>query len=76
MKYLIVLSLLIVGCGQQYDNGPAGVTVTGTQKCATGECYSYLLNDCCPDTAPYACGNGCYTYSGGGGCSSYKTQCY
>ena len=79
MKYLMVLSLVLVGCGQQYDTGPAGVSVTGTAYCSTGQCYSYLEDVCCPRSAPYACNGGCYSTLSAGesaGCVNYKTTCY
>jgi hypothetical protein len=76
MKVFILLSVFILtGCGQQLAATSSGGT-SGGAYCNVGQCYSYLEDVCCPNTAPYACNGGCYTYSGGGGCSSYKTQCY
>lgn len=77
MKYvmMIVVSLVVMGCGVAPGATAAGSTTAGAY-CNPGYCYSYLLNYCCASSAPYACGESCYTYSGGGGCSSYKTQCY
>jgi hypothetical protein len=72
----IALALGLGGC-LPMDSGSTGSTGSSTgQLCNTGDCYSYLEGICCPRSAPYACNGSCYTYSGGGGCSSYKTTCY
>ena len=77
---ILLVSLLVVGCGTATDSpavgGSGGGGGGGGAYCSVGYCYSYLEQVCCPKSAPYACNNACYTYSGGGGCSSYKTQCY
>lgn len=70
-------ALLMSGClpmdgGTGSTNNSSG----SSQYCNTGYCYSYLEGVCCPKSAPYACNGSCYNYSGGGGCSSYKTTCY
>ena len=57
-------------------SGVSTTTTSSTPYCSTGFCYSYLEQICCAKSSPYACKGGCYTYSGGGGCSSYRTQCY
>jgi hypothetical protein len=57
-------------------SGGGGGSGSTTQYCNAGYCYSFIEGICCPSSAPYACHGSCYTYSGGGGCSSYRTQCY
>jgi len=66
------------GCGDDTGGGGGGggSPTGGGAYCNTGYCYSYLEQVCCPRNAPYACHGQCYTYSGGGGCSSYRTTCY
>ncbi len=69
-------ALVVSGC-LPMDSGTGSNTSTQTtQQCNTGYCYSYLEGVCCPRSSPYACNGSCYAYSGGGGCSSYKTQCF
>jgi hypothetical protein len=63
------------------DSSPTGPTAGGSGSgggnlCSTGYCYSYVWGDCCPRSAPYDCNHKCYTYTGGGGCTDYKTTCY
>ena len=69
------MSVMVMGCGTQESASGAASTSSGAH-CNVGWCYSFLESVCCPNTAPYACSGACYSYSGGGGCSSYKTQCY
>lgn len=69
---LAVIGFALTACGQ----GGVTIGVVVHPWCNTGWCYSHLEAVCCPRSAPYACGGACYTYSGGGGCSSYETQCY
>jgi hypothetical protein len=81
MLGLVVGLCLLAGCGYLGSDSGGGGGSSGSgggssQYCDTGYCYSYLEQVCCPRSAPYACGGSCYTYSGGGRCSSYKTQCY
>jgi hypothetical protein len=78
---LLALSLTAFdggGCAPTSDSGSTSGSGGGgsTQYCNTGYCYSYLEQVCCPRSAPYACNAQCWNYSGGGGCTSYKTTCY
>lgn len=75
MRKVLLLASFLVSCGGPVAS-PGTASVSSGAHCNSGYCYSYLLEVCCPASAPYACGNGCYTYSGGGGCSAYETQCY
>lgn len=75
---IVLTIVMLTSCGLT-DNGggtSGGGGGGGGAYCSTGYCYSYLEAVCCPRSAPYACGGSCYTYSGGGGCSSYRTTCY
>jgi hypothetical protein len=69
-----MLLLLLAACNGLSPTSPAGDTTK--QYCSTGYCYSYLWDICCARSAPYACNGACYTYSGGGGCTDYKSTCY
>ncbi len=73
----VAVAFALGGC-LPVDGGTGSNTSSssGNQPCNTGYCYSYLEGICCPSNAPYACNGSCYSYSGGGGCSSYKTQCF
>lgn len=76
MKHLI-LALILIGCAREPETTKTSSnTGLGNNYCSTGYCYSYLEAICCPRSAQYACNGKCYTYSGGGSCTNYKTTCY